>query len=76
MTEADVVALMREAIEAYRPLFDRLDFSVENQLPASPVFVSMDRDAIAQALLNPFQNARPDRTSVRTRSSRRRTRRP
>lgn len=57
LVEVDVVALVREAIEAYRPLFDRLGFSVETTLPESPVFVSMDRDAIAQALVNLFQNA-------------------
>jgi signal transduction histidine kinase/tetratricopeptide (TPR) repeat protein len=56
-TEGDVVAVVREAIDAYQPLFDRLGFTVENQLPPAPVFLSMDRDAIAQALINLFQNA-------------------
>jgi signal transduction histidine kinase/tetratricopeptide (TPR) repeat protein len=53
----DVVALVREAIDAYQPLLDRLGFAVGTVLPNSPVLVSMDRDAIAQALVNLFQNA-------------------
>jgi len=55
--ESDVVALVGEAIEAYRPLFDRLGFSVDTSFPESPIVVSLDRDAIAQALVNLFQNA-------------------
>ena len=55
--DTDVVALVGEAVEAYRPLFDRLGFSIDTTLPASPVVVWMDRDAIAQALVNLFQNA-------------------
>jgi signal transduction histidine kinase len=54
--EGDAVALVREVIEAYQPLFDRLGFAVETVLPASPIIVSMDRDALARALVNLFQN--------------------
>ena len=57
LATGDVVAVVREAIESYRPLFDRLEFAAETVLPESPVVISMDRDAIAQALVNLFQNA-------------------
>jgi len=57
IAEADVVALVRDAIDAYQPLLDRLGFAVDTVLPDSPVLVAMDRDAIAQALVNLFQNA-------------------
>jgi signal transduction histidine kinase len=57
IAEADAVALVREAIDAYQPLLDRLGFTVDTELPDSPALVSMDRDAIAQALVNLLQNA-------------------
>jgi signal transduction histidine kinase len=57
IAEADIVALTREAIDAYQPLLDRLGFAVDTVLPDSPVLVALDRDAIAQALVNLFQNA-------------------
>jgi signal transduction histidine kinase len=57
LAETDVVALAGEAVDAYRPFLERLGFSVETALPESPVFVPLDRDAIAQALVNLFQNA-------------------
>lgn len=57
LAPGDAVAVVREVIEAYSPLLDRLGFSVDANLPVSPMIVSMDRDAIAQALVNLFQNA-------------------
>jgi signal transduction histidine kinase len=57
LARCDVVQLVREALDAYRPLFDRLGFQVDATLPESPVYLLIDREAIAQALVNLFQNA-------------------
>ena len=57
LVPADAVTVVREVIEAYGPLFDRLGFTVDVVLPAAPVLVPMDREAIAQAIVNLFQNA-------------------
>ena len=53
----DLIETVRAALEAYRPLFDRLDFTVETAFPQPPCFVPIDRDAIIQSLVNLFQNA-------------------
>jgi signal transduction histidine kinase len=53
----DIVALVREALDAYGPLFARLNFTVNATLPSSPLPVNLDRDAVARALVNLFQNA-------------------
>jgi len=52
----DLVATVRQAVDAYRPLFGRLDFEVDTAFPDSPVELSLDRDAVIQALINLFQN--------------------
>lgn len=52
----NLAVTVREALGAYRPLFDRLGFRIESHLPSDPVTVTMDRDAIVQALINLFQN--------------------
>jgi signal transduction histidine kinase len=57
LARTDLVALVQEAVDAYAPLFTRLRFAVEARLPDAPVIVSLDRDAVAQALVNLFQNA-------------------
>jgi signal transduction histidine kinase len=53
----DIVALVRDAIDAYASLFKRLDVAVTAALPDEAIAVRMDRDAVAQALVNLFQNA-------------------
>ena len=53
----DIVALVRDALDAYGPLFARLNFTVNATLPSSPLALDLDRDAVAQALVNLFQNA-------------------
>jgi signal transduction histidine kinase len=53
----DLVAVVGETLDAYGPFFRRLGFTVTADLPATPVAVEMDRDAIAQVLVNLFQNA-------------------
>ena len=65
LTAGDVAAVVREAIDAYRPLFDRLGFAVDVILPGAPAFVSKDRDVIAQALVNLFQNVIKYSTDVK-----------
>ncbi len=54
--EGDIVDTVRDALDAYRPLFERLGFTVETELPDRPVPLWIDRDAIVQALVNLFQN--------------------
>jgi signal transduction histidine kinase len=56
LEQHDLVALVREAVAAYVPLFRRLEFRVETDLSPVPVHVSIDREAIMQALVNVFQN--------------------
>ena len=53
----NIVPIVREAVDAYSALFTRLDFEVRATLPETSVTVQFDRDAIAQALVNLFQNA-------------------
>ncbi|MDP9323944.1 MAG: HAMP domain-containing histidine kinase [Acidobacteriota bacterium] len=53
----DIVQVVRDAVETYRPFFDRLGFAVSASLPDSALYVDADRDAIAQALVNLFQNS-------------------
>jgi signal transduction histidine kinase len=52
----DLVETVQAALDAYRPLFDRMGFTVETAFPRSPVTVSIDRDALIQSLVNLFQN--------------------
>jgi len=53
----DIVSVVRDTVDTYRPLFERLGFAVVESLPRQPVSVIADRDAIAQALVNLFQNS-------------------
>jgi signal transduction histidine kinase len=52
----DLIETVRAALDAYRPLFDRLGFVVRTELPQPPVDVAIDRDAVIQSLVNLFQN--------------------
>jgi len=56
LRQEDLVEVVRAALDAYRPLFNRLSFRVEAALSDSPVPVLMDPEAITQALVNMFQN--------------------
>jgi signal transduction histidine kinase len=56
-TRENLVALVRDAVEAYGYFFDRAGVTVETTWPSGPLVVSVDRDAMAQALLNLLQNA-------------------
>ncbi len=48
---------MRESVEAYRYFFDRLGAEVVTDLPDAPIYLPLDRDAIAQSLVNLLHNA-------------------
>jgi signal transduction histidine kinase len=56
LVPGDLVEIVRQALEAYRPLFDRLGFEIAATLPSRPIDVTMDRDAVVQSLVNLFQN--------------------
>ena len=57
LAREDIVALVRESVEAYRYFFDRLGADVETDLPDAPIYLPLDRDAIAQSLVNLLHNA-------------------
>ena len=52
-----ILSVVREVVDTYRPLFERLEFALVESLPRDPVFAVADRDAISQALVNLFQNS-------------------
>lgn len=53
----DLAALARETCETYRPHLEASGFALRCDLPAQPVFVNGDRDALAQVLVNLLSNA-------------------
>jgi len=53
----DLVSVVRDALDAYRYFLDRAEMEVEAELPAQPIPMRLDRDAIAQALVNLLHNA-------------------
>lgn len=57
LQEVEMSAIVRAAVETYRPFFERQAFDVQLALPADAVPVRADRDAVVQALINLFNNA-------------------
>jgi signal transduction histidine kinase len=55
--ECDLVALVRETAETYRPHLESDGFKIESQLPDSPIILNGDRDALAQIVVNLLSNA-------------------
>jgi len=53
----DLVRLVRETVDAYRPQLESSGFRIDCNLPVESVEVTGDRDAIAQILLNLISNA-------------------
>jgi signal transduction histidine kinase len=53
----DLGAVVRDTIEAYRPHLEANGFKVECEVPAEPVTVKGDADALAQVLVNLISNA-------------------
>ena len=57
LVRGDIVAVVRDCLAAYRYFFERLGFEVDADLPSAPIHLPLNRDAIAQALVNLFHNA-------------------
>ncbi len=55
--KCDLADVVRETVESYRPHLEAGGFKLECDLPASPLFVKGDRDALAQILVNLLSNA-------------------
>ena len=55
--KCDLASLVRETAESYRPHLESAGFSLECELPDTPVFVEGDRDALAQVIVNLLSNA-------------------
>jgi signal transduction histidine kinase len=53
----DLVAVVRETAETYRPHLETNGFQFECELPGSPLWVNGDRDALAQVVVNLLSNA-------------------
>lgn len=65
LESADLAAIVREAVDAYHPFFERQGFEVATALPAAPLWLTIDRDAVLQALINLFHNAMKYSAEVR-----------
>jgi signal transduction histidine kinase len=57
LQDRDLVEVIRQAVESYRPHLERSGFQVELKLPMEPVRVEGDDDALAQVMLNLLSNA-------------------
>lgn len=55
--DADLVAVARETVEAYRPHLENSGFQLECVLTAGELLVRIDNDAIAQVIVNLLSNA-------------------
>src|SRR6266480_4940268 len=55
--KCDLVEVARETVATYRPHLEAGGFNLECDLPASPLFVNGDRDALAQIVVNLLSNA-------------------
>ena len=53
----DLVLVVREAIQRYRPQLETNGFNFECDLPDSAIYVNGDRDALAQVIVNLLSNA-------------------
>ena len=53
----DLVGVVRETAETYRPHLEAGGFQFACELPDSPVYVNGDRDALAQVVVNLLSNA-------------------
>jgi signal transduction histidine kinase len=55
--KCDLVNVVRETADSYRPHLEANGFQFACELPESPVFVNGDRDALAQVVVNLLSNA-------------------
>jgi signal transduction histidine kinase len=57
MQKCDLVNIVREVTETYRPQLEANGFRFSHQPPDSPIYVSGDCDALAQVIVNLLSNA-------------------
>ena len=55
--QCDLVSVVRETADTYRPHLEANGFQFACELPDAPVFVNGDRDALAQVVVNLLSNA-------------------
>ncbi|HEV2207809.1 MAG TPA: HAMP domain-containing sensor histidine kinase [Verrucomicrobiae bacterium] len=55
--KCDLLQLVRELTDTYRPHLEAEGFRFQCALPAAPIVVNADRDALAQVVLNLLSNA-------------------
>jgi signal transduction histidine kinase len=55
--QCDLVDVVRETADTYRPHLEANGFQFACELPDSPVFINGDRDALAQVVVNLLSNA-------------------
>jgi signal transduction histidine kinase len=55
--KCDLVSVVRETADTYRPHLEASGFQFTCELPELPVFVNGDRDALAQVVVNLLSNA-------------------
>jgi signal transduction histidine kinase len=55
--KCDLVSVVRETADSYRPHLEANGFQFACELPESPVFVNGDHDALAQVVVNLLSNA-------------------
>lgn len=53
----DVIRIVRDTVESYRPQLESGGFQLNCALPAAPAVANGDRDALAQVVLNLLSNA-------------------
>jgi signal transduction histidine kinase len=53
----DLVDLVNETVETYRPHLESNGFKIVSELPNSPIYLNGDRDALAQVVVNLLSNA-------------------
>ena len=55
--KCDLVGVVQETVESYRPHLEASGFKLECDLPQPPLFANGDRDALAQIVVNLLSNA-------------------
>lgn len=55
--QCDLAAVAGETLETYRPHLEANGFKIESRVPATPIMVNGDRDALAQVIVNLLSNA-------------------
>ncbi len=71
--KCDLVGVVQETVESYRPHLEANGFKLERDLPQVPLLVNGDRDALAQIVVNLLSNAEKysnDRKEVRVETCR------